>query len=103
MKVYKKAVRDSIPQIIQEAGKRYEYTRLQDEEFLPHMEQKLQEELHEYYHTKEVEELADLLEVIYRIASLKGISAEKLDRMRMNKKNTKGGFEMNYFLLQAEE
>lgn len=57
----------------------------------------------EYYQTREIEELTDLLEVIYRIASLKGISSEILEQIRKDKKETKGGYEMNYFLVQAEE
>jgi len=66
--VYNKAVRDRIPEIIIESGSECTYKILSDEEFLPYLEKKLHEELDEYDTNKSIMELADLIEIIYRIA-----------------------------------
>lgn len=59
-----------IPDIIWEEGKQCVVKEVSDEEFLIYMEKKLFEELQEYAETKSSEELADLLEVTYRMAEL---------------------------------
>ena len=69
---YNKAIRDKIPEIIQKDGHSCSVKTLSDEEFLEHLEKKLSEEVAEYQNDKNPEELADILEVIYRIAQLKG-------------------------------
>ncbi len=96
-----KAVRDRIPKIIKSSGRECTVKVLTDPEFLPELEKKLSEELDEYFESKTPEELADLLEVIYRIAELKGFSKEELEAIRVKKKEKRGGFEDNLFLLNT--
>lgn len=90
-----KAVRDRIPEIVGSSDKNYVFKELSDTEFLAELENKLQEELAEYFESKEIEELADLMEVIHRIADLKGFSKEALEALRLNKKQERGVFEKN--------
>ena len=71
---------------------------MSDEKFLVEMEKKLSEEVAEYQNDKNPEELADILEVIYRIAKLKGISKEQLEKIRLDKVVKRGAFEDNLFL-----
>ncbi|WP_292378015.1 hypothetical protein [Methanosarcina sp. UBA289] len=71
--------------------------------FLPELENKLEEELKEYLESKELEELVDLLEVIYRIAELRGSSKAELEAIRQRKKQEKGGFEKNLIFLNPSE
>ena len=66
-------------------------------------EKKLVEELHEYQESKDVEELSDILEVIYRISSLKGTTSEELDKIRKDKATKRGSFEDNLFLISTED
>jgi predicted house-cleaning noncanonical NTP pyrophosphatase (MazG superfamily) len=47
--------------------------------------------------------LADILEVIYRIAKLKGISKEELEKIRINKIEKRGAFEKNLFLIDTSK
>ena len=68
MAIYSKAIRDKIPEIIKESGKNCNVKKLDDSEFLVQLEKKLVEELAEYQESKNIEELADMLEVIYRIS-----------------------------------
>jgi len=103
IKNYDKAIRDKIPDIIKKSGNSYNVKKLSDDEFLPELEKKLREEVEEYLKSKSVEELADAVEVIYRIAELKGISNEKLEMLREEKANKRGKFNDNLFLIDTTD
>ena len=62
--IYNKLVRDHIPEIISASGKKCTSVVLSDEEYLKMLDAKLDEELAEYHKDQNIEELADLLEVI---------------------------------------
>ena len=100
---YNKAIRDKIPEIIADSGKKYNLKQLDDEPFLAELEKKLTEEVNEYSESKDVEELADLLEVIYRISELRGVSSDELDKIRKDKAERRGKFDSNLFLIDAEK
>ena len=65
---YNKLVRDRIPEIIQDSGKTCEIEVLDDKTYLEMLDEKLTEELNEYCESHNIEELADLLEVVYATA-----------------------------------
>lgn len=94
----KKAVRDRIPEIMQSSGKECAVKELSDPEFLVELENKLEEEVGEYLESKDMQELIDLIEVIHRIAELRGFSKEALESLRSKKKQERGGFENNLLL-----
>ena len=98
-----KAIRDKIPEIIQKDGHSCNVETLSDEKFLEQLEKKLSEEVTEYQNDKNPEELADILEVIYRIAQLKGVSKEELEKLRIKKSEERGGFEKNLFLIDTSK
>ena len=100
---YNKAIRDKIPEIIQKDGHSCNVETLSDEDFLEHLEKKLSEEVAEYQNDKNPEELADILEVIYRIAQLKGVSKEELEKIRIKKSEERGGFDKNLFLIDTSK
>ena len=100
---YNKAIRDKIPEIIADSGKKYNLKQLDDEPFLAELEKKLIEEVNEYAESKDVEELADLVEVIYRISELKGVNSDELDKIRKDKAEKRGKFDSNLFLIDAEK
>ncbi len=103
MTVYNKAIRDKIPEIIEESGGSCNIKILSDEEFLVELDKKLGEELQEYKESKSVEELADIIEVIEKIAKLRGISKEELEKIRINKVEKRGAFEKNLFLIDTSK
>ena len=103
MTKFNKAIRDQIPEIIQKDGHTCNIQTLSDEKFLVEIEKKLSEEVAEYQNDKNPEELADILEVIYAIAQLKGISKEELEKIRIKKLQDRGGFEKNLFLIDTSE
>jgi len=100
---YNKAIRDQIPDIIRSRGLECKVTILNDEEFIVKLEDKLSEELHEYYDSRDIEELADILEVVYRIAELKGIDRNGLETIRKDKKRERGGFKDNLYLIETSK
>ena len=101
MPVYNKAIRDRIPEIIHESSQKCEIRVLSDDEFLPLLEVKLGEEIEEYLSSRSVVELADLVEVVIRIAELRGVSREELEGTRLSKRSARGGFENNLFLVRT--
>ena len=102
-KKYNKVVRDKIPEIIEESGKKYTLKQLDDASFLAEIEKKLIEEVNEYSESKDIEELADILEVIYRISELRGVNSDELDEIRKEKAEKRGKFDDNLFLIDAEK
>ena len=101
--VYNKLVRDKIPEIIEESGKTCEIEILSDEGYLQMLDKKLDEELAEYQQEQNIEELADLLEVLYATAKARGYSIEELDHVRIEKKKARGGFEGKILLKEVAE
>ena len=98
-----KAIRDKIPEIIQKDGYTCNVNILSDEQFLIEIEKKLLEEITEYQNDKNPEELADILEVIYRIAQLKGVSKEELEKIRVRKVEERGEFKKNLYLIDTSK
>ena len=103
IKKYNKVIRDKIPEIIAESGKKYTLKQLDDASFLAEIEKKLIEEVNEYSESKDIEELADILEVIYRISELRGVNSDELDEIRKEKAEKRGKFDDNLFLIDAEK
>ena len=91
--IYNKLVRDRIPEIIMSSGRRCDIDYLDEKEYLKMLESKLDEELGEYHKEHNIEELADLLEVIYATAIALGYSVEELEGVRAKKAIERGGFE----------
>lgn len=87
-----KLVRDKIPQIIKDDGKSPIIRTLSEEEYLQELDKKLNEEVAEYQADKSIEEMADVLEVLYTICEARGHSLEELEQVRMEKYNKRGAF-----------
>ena len=92
IKTYNKLVRDRIPEIIEASGKTCVTEILSDEDYLRMVDAKLDEELAEYHKDQNIEELADLMEVIYAAAIARGYTLEELERVRAEKASKRGGF-----------
>ena len=103
VKTYHKLVRDRIPAIIEATGATCITEILSDEAYLRMLDAKLDEELAEYHADQNVEELADLLEVIYACAAARGCSREELEAVRATKAAKRGGFEQKILLIQTQE
>ena len=100
---YNKLVRDKIPEIIKASGKKCDAEVLTDKDFLYMLDKKLGEEVKEYQESHEVEELADVLEVIYAIAETLGVSKKQLEDIRVEKAEKRGAFEKQILLKSVTE
>ena len=101
--IYEKLVRDKIPEIIEGSGKQCEIEILSDEKYLEMIDKKLDEELAEYHKDQNIEELADLLEVIYAATKARGYSIEDLEKVRVEKTEKRGGFDKKILLKKVIE
>lgn len=100
---YDKLIRDKIPEIIEQSGKKCIVEVMNNDTYIEYLEQKLNEELAEYQQDKSIEELADLLEVIYAVVAARGYSVEELERIRLEKAEKRGAFEKKLLLKSVSE
>lgn len=100
--IYNKLVRDLIPEIIRQNGQECIVRTLDEVEYEHYLDLKLQEELDEYLASGEMAELADLLEVIYAILAIKDVGPEALERIRLEKRAKRGGFEKRWLLERVQ-
>lgn len=102
-KIYNKLVRDLIPDIIEESGNECRTRILSNEEYLKMLDLKLDEELAEYHKDQNIEELADLLELIRAAAIARGYTIDELETTRAEKAKKRGGFEKKIFLIDVNK
>lgn len=100
---YDKLVRDRIPEIIEAEGHKCVTETLSDEDYLRRIDAKLDEELAEYHKDQNIEELADLLEVVRAAAAARGYTVEELERVRAEKAVKRGAFEKRILLKEVVE
>ena len=103
IKLYNKLVRDRIPEIIESTGKACVTELLSDEDYLRMLDAKLDEELAEYHADQNIEELADLMEVIQACAVARRYTVEQLEQVRAEKAAKRGGFEKKILLKEVIE
>ena len=92
-----KLVRDKIPDIIKADGKNPITRILTDDEYLAELDKKLDEEVAEYQADKSIEEMADVLEVLFAICKARGYSIEELMEVKQAKQDKRGGFKDKIF------
>ena len=100
---YDKLIRDKIPEIIEQSGKKCIVEVMDNDTYIEYLDQKLNEELAEYQQDKSIEELADLLEVMYAVVAARGYSVEELERIRLEKAERRGAFEKKLLLKSVSE
>ena len=105
MPTYNKLVRDLIPQVIKASGKTCITRILEPSEHLQQIKAKMQEEAQEFHEaTTEqdgIEELADILELVYAAIQVYGVSYDNLEAVRQQKKDKRGGFAEGIYLLEV--
>lgn len=97
-----KLVRDNIPDEIQSEGRDCEIRELSDEEYREHLRIKLTEEVTEFLQDGNVEELVDIMEVVYALGIQSGVSPEQLEQLRNDKLIQKGGFSGKKYMAWTE-
>lgn len=102
MKIYNKLVRDKITDIIEADGRIAKYRILDDNQYKQELNKKLQEEVKEYIEDNNVEELADIVEVIYGILNSMDVTIDEFEKVRIKKQEERGSFNKRIYLEEAE-
>jgi predicted house-cleaning noncanonical NTP pyrophosphatase (MazG superfamily) len=88
----RKLVRDRIPDAIRANGHEPIITVADPADMLDLLAAKLREETEEFCDSYDPAELVDVLEVVYALAAIFGVSPQQLERMRAAAVETRGGF-----------
>lgn len=111
---YNKLVRDKIVQNIQRKGHNATYSILDDKQYLEELDKKLIEEVNEFIETHNEEEnelrithseeeMADIMEVIETIIKQRGMSLERIQTIKEEKRQKAGSFNDRIYLISVEE
>ena len=92
---YNKLIRDNNVKIMEDKGCKVTYEILDDKKYGEEIDKKLAD--------YSVEEMADVMEVIYAILEYRGTSMEEVEQVRIKKRNRKGAFKNKIFLKDVEE
>ena len=96
-------MRDSIPDVLKEKGVKYITHIADDEEYLEKLGAKLTEEVNEFIESGELEEIADILEVIDAICEYKQFDKKILNSLRESKAKQRGLFKNRIILDETIE
>lgn len=75
---------------------------LNETEYYLELKKKLVEEVDEFLAATNIEELADIVEVIYALVKAIGHDVRKLDEVRRKKNSERGSFEQRLFIESIE-
>ena len=89
---YNKLVRDKIPEYIRKKGGNPITHIADDVEYWQKLKEKLIEEIEEFKKDENIEEFADLLEVVEAIADYKKFDREKVKKVKEKKATERGKF-----------
>lgn len=102
-KVYKKLVRDRIPEIIEADGEVPVTRVLNEREYRQQLLEKLVEEAIELKDSDgDMGERADIAEVLKALDEVLGLNSTMIEEARAAKAATRGGFEQRIFLERAD-
>lgn len=89
---YNKLVRDKIPQLIEESGRKQTSRILNEDEYFDALIDKVVEEIQEFRGSGIEEEIADVYEVLDCLVKLKGYEPMHIDYIRLIKRDARGSF-----------
>ena len=99
---YDKLVRDRIPEIIESSGRPCRTHTVEGDELYAYLDRKLDEEVSEFRSDRNLEELADIMEVLFALAANLGHTEEELISLRDRKRDDRGGFSKGVILEDTE-
>ena len=98
-----KLVRDNIPFICEKNGQIPKVKVLDDQKYTSALNKKLKEEVREYLMSNDIEELADIVEVVEALAENQGVSIKDVMEIKQNKQNINGAFKNRLFLISVDD
>ena len=97
-----KLVRDNIPLICKNNGQTPETKILDGENYTAALRAKLYEEVEEYLSDCNIEELADIIEVIEALAENQGSSLDEIMEIKQHKQKKNGAFRSRIYLISVD-
>lgn len=98
---YNKLVRDLVPDVIISNGGIPVTEELTEEQYRQALDVKLLEKVTEFLEDDNVYEIADILEVIYAIIEVKGLTMAEVETVRAEKAKERGAFRKRIFLKEV--
>lgn len=98
MVCYDKLVRDNIPNIIRNSGNKCEIEIVNDDTALEYLYRKLNEEVCELFAERNIDEIVDVMEVLFAIGARCGYSEKEILDRRLIKNHSHGAFNENIIL-----
>lgn len=103
--IYKKLIRDKIPEICEADGWIPKTRILNEEKFIVELKKKILEEVKELNKGKTnedlIDELADIQEIIDEILLLKKVKFSEFRKLQIRKRIKRGGFKKKLFLIKT--
>lgn len=100
---YNKLVRDRVPELIEESGRKQVSRTLNEDEYEQALMDKIVEEIEEYRVSKNEEEIADIYEVLDCLVKLKDYEPMHIDYLRLIKREARGSFHKRILLEEVED
>lgn len=100
---YNKLVRDRIPELIQESGRKSTSRILSESEYFDALIDKVIEEIEEYRISGNEEELADVYEVLDCLVELKGYEPMHIDYLQLIRREARGSFKDKVLLIDVDD
>lgn len=100
---FDKLVRDRIPEIAEEKGRKVSFHIAAEEEFEKKLLEKLKEETSEFIKDKNIDEMADIFEVITSINKIYGWTLDEVIKVQKEKRIKRGGFNNKIILDEVDK
>ncbi len=100
---YNKLVRDKIPEIIEENGKKPIIHTAGNDEYWIKLKEKLIEEMDEFLKESNEEEISDVLEVIDAICKFRKFDRNEINKIKKQKAEKRGEFDNKIILDEVKD
>ncbi len=100
---YNKLVRDKIPSLIEESGRKQLSRKLDKEDYFNALIDKVVEEIEEFRASGSEEEIADVYEVLDCLVKFKAYEPMHIDYLRLIKREARGSFLDGILLVEVED
>lgn len=100
---YNKLVRDLVPEIIEQSGRKCEYKVLSDAQVLLALQEKLLEKATNFSKRPTEDEVSDIFELMDAIMDKFDFEPMHVDYLKLKNREAKGRYSNNIYLISIEE